>query len=466
MQIGMNLTRNAYWIKPIPFIDLMKTAGAWVAQGGVTPGPVAVDDRDWPLAIPDGATRIYTMISLEREEELWVRFDGAMEFKFNSGFKLLEKRDGFVRCMASPKGPSVQMTVSQIDPANPPRNITVVPARLNDLWEASEIFNPTFTDNPLVRNADTLRFMDWMATNNSTVTTEGPPVDQRSYLEGVPWSVCLKLARKVGAREWGNIPDRATTALAQAMGKEAGADGIMEDSNEVWNSQFQAGKLAYEERTPEGLAYSVGYRMGKRALELAEVGRKLACGWQPGPNPRGWEKWLLGLKAAGATKDHVSALIGTGYIAGNLNCIDRLTPYMERDDIAGAHAALLADAEAKRPWFDNLVAAANAVGVPAYVYEGGPHINKINTPALIAFSTWVHEHPGIKPAYRMLLDQAEQAGVLLFVAFNLSGPPSKDGYFGADGTPWGEVLLERMVVEEPLTLESLDRRVRALEGRG
>src|SRR5207248_883517 len=92
-----------------------------------------------------------------------------------------------------------------------------------------------------------LRFMDWMATNNSTVTSwsQRPLRSHVTWMgRGVPVEVMVALANTLGAHPWFNMPHQADDTyvqnFAQLVDQLLAPDlGVyVEHSNEVWNSGF------------------------------------------------------------------------------------------------------------------------------------------------------------------------------------------------------------------------------------
>lgn len=475
MQIGMNLSSPVYWSGDFPFNDLMKSAGDWAQQGNAAKPVVETDAKGWPLAIPDGATRIYAMIPMTGEEQvIHVHYEGVMEFKFQSATKVLEARDGYARVSTrSASGVSTQFIVTSLDPSNPPTSIAVVPDKCYEAWKRGEIFTASFLANPLVCDADVLRFMDWLETNGSTRTDMGAAEDMRSYIHGVPLTVCLKLANLVGAVPYINIPEHATDATILAMGSLCPLGTIFEHSNEVWNTGFPYGRrIAGTPATKDkpaipGLAELaglepkqwIGRRMGQVALLLEKVGQKLAVGYQPtADNPRSWDKWEAAFKATGAKPGWI---ITSAYPYGGLNSLAKITPYMEADDVAGVQQALATDVLECRKRFDNAAAIAARFGCGWMVYEGNAaHLNTSrSTDAAVAFVAKVQRDPGMRAIGEALLNHALDAGCETFCAFDLSSRPSRYGYFGVSDTPFGDVLRARMS-PPPLSLEE---RVAALE---
>jgi hypothetical protein len=133
---------------------------------------------------------------------------------------------------------------------------------------ATIVFNPEFLAQ--IKSYRSLRFMDWMKTNNSLTTrfsTRPLPEDQfwnaddatfndcnmlrPGRCKGVPLEVMFALANLMDMNPWFNIPHRATitdtdtatsyvTEFARMVNEslEPGRHAYIEYSNEVWNGQF------------------------------------------------------------------------------------------------------------------------------------------------------------------------------------------------------------------------------------
>lgn len=95
----------------------------------------------------------------------------------------------------------------------------------------------------------TLRFMDWLRTNNNPVTswaTRAAP-DKTRYASsaGVPWEHIIALANQSGHDIWINIPigadDDYVLQLARLLKRSLHAESkvYIEYSNEIWNGSFE-----------------------------------------------------------------------------------------------------------------------------------------------------------------------------------------------------------------------------------
>src|SRR5262249_36251205 len=83
----------------------------------------------------------------------------------------------------------------------------------------SIIFYPVFANRQ--RGYSVLRFMDWMATNNSPVTnwSQRTPLSYSTWAtpSGAPIEVMIALANLVGAYPWFNMPHQSDDAYAASF---------------------------------------------------------------------------------------------------------------------------------------------------------------------------------------------------------------------------------------------------------
>ena len=87
-----------------------------------------------------------------------------------------------------------------------------------ELLEAGAIFNPDWLAR--IEHLRALRFMDWMATNNSTARRVGRPPALGDYTygwRGAPVEVMVALANETGADPWFTLPHQATDELLPSL---------------------------------------------------------------------------------------------------------------------------------------------------------------------------------------------------------------------------------------------------------
>jgi hypothetical protein len=134
------------------------------------------------------------------------------------------------------------------------RNLTIVHERHLEAFDRGEIFNPDWLAR--VGDVETLRFMDWMKTNNSTQASWSgrPQVGHYTWMEtGVPLEIMIELANTTGAEPWFTIPHLADEEYERRF-LEMVRDTLRPDlrvwieySNEVWNFMFDQAHWAEDQ---------------------------------------------------------------------------------------------------------------------------------------------------------------------------------------------------------------------------
>ncbi|MEZ5798174.1 MAG: hypothetical protein R3D63_12245 [Paracoccaceae bacterium] len=283
------------WSVQQPFLDVMKTARPWVGHlpgqwGGWDEAALraagALDENGWPVRIPPGVSGISTLILTDLPAEA-----GGMAGRYvlsHDGKGDLAVEGRVQVALIGPRaiifdyvpGPgAVVLTLRATDAADPIRNIRVVRTDREAALAAGEIFNPDWLAR--IEGARGLRFMDWMATNNSVLSgVEGRPrVEDYSWARvGVPAEVMVALANRLQAEPWLTLPHAATDDLVRAYaaifrdGLDPGLRVWVEYSNEVWNWQFQQAHWAEamgRERWGQDGTWLQFY--GQRAAEVMAV---------------------------------------------------------------------------------------------------------------------------------------------------------------------------------------------------
>jgi hypothetical protein len=128
-------------------------------------------------------------------------------------------------------------------------------------YDTAPLFLPQFL--ALLKPFRALRFMDWEATNNSTITDWANRPTSSSFgvsPYGEPWEHIVELVNETGKDCWVTVPEHADDTYIHAMAQYLRAsldftriatarasqgfttpfELIVEDSNETWNSSFTA----------------------------------------------------------------------------------------------------------------------------------------------------------------------------------------------------------------------------------
>jgi len=240
-----------------PFIDQMRTAREWI---GHLPGQWGghdadwlreggfLDENGWIARIPTNLARIGTLILTDLPAEMTsvagryhAQWEGSAYPAFRGAARNVRYAPGNATFDFQPGGGAVLVEINRGDL----RNLSVVHERHLERHAAGEIFNPDWL--ALIGDAETLRFMDWMATNNSDqiVWSDRPRLTDYTWTpRGAPLEVMLQLANLTGAEPWFTLPHRADDDYMRRFA-EMVRDGLRPDlrawvelSNEVWNWSF------------------------------------------------------------------------------------------------------------------------------------------------------------------------------------------------------------------------------------
>jgi hypothetical protein len=287
------------WSTQVPFIDQMKSARPWV---GHEPGQWGAWDvarleaggflspEGWPVALPEGVEALEAFVLTDQPPAATsvagryvVRWTGQGELALGGIARDVERVGPQEMAFDFIPGEGlVALRISATDPADPIRDITVVREDHLPLHEVGAVFNPGWIAR--IRDARTVRFMDWMFTNGSTQETwEGrpKPSDFSYQWRGAPVEVMVELANQIGADPWFTMPHLADDAYVRAfaahvhMYLDPRLVAHVEWSNEVWNFIFPQGAWAREQALARwgAAAEQDGWMQfaGVRAAEVARI---------------------------------------------------------------------------------------------------------------------------------------------------------------------------------------------------
>ena len=294
MSIGLNGISD--WSTQHPFIDLMKTARPWIGHlpgqwGGVTfeelqtRGAIASDG--WPTSVPPETRFLEALILTDQPKDAvhlkgqyHVLYEGQGRLEVTGRARVTRRDDGHQIFTYTPGEGLVGLRITETDASDPIRNIRVIKDEHLELAEAGAVFNPLWTEK--LEGFDTVRFMDWMLTNNSTVVDwdDLPTASDFSYAwRGVPLEVMVALANEIDAHPWFNMPHLASDALVQQYAAEVFATlepelvAHVEYSNEVWNFIFEQARWAGQQAEALWGDLGDGWMQfyGLRAAQVMEI---------------------------------------------------------------------------------------------------------------------------------------------------------------------------------------------------
>ncbi|MDH4382782.1 MAG: hypothetical protein QE509_12970 [Gammaproteobacteria bacterium] len=320
--LGSNLTSPTDYTREYPFINHFKTGRPWFSgntNGTYQDGRTLAKDARGNVTslLSDQVARSLVFTGTPADPGIANRtwhfyFDGDGDFTFSNvqGTVSRPAANHYVfKTRAIPTGVNrntieltVNITMTRNNRANPVKNVRLLPPggicrtdptktvsaatacavatdfRAFDAHHKTIVFNPSFLSD--IKTYRSLRFMDWMKTNNSLTrafSTRPVPDDQfwnsddgfndvndpnncnmlTRSCKGVPLEVMFALANLMDMDPWFNIPHMATFtdttnatsgAVTESYVKqfakmlkthlETGRRAYIEYSNEVWNFQF------------------------------------------------------------------------------------------------------------------------------------------------------------------------------------------------------------------------------------
>ncbi len=262
--VAIGLAAIADWSVEQPFIDVMKTARPWIGHlpglfGGMELQALRaggyLDADGWPVMLPPELGSIGTLILTDMPEaavslkgRYRLAFEGTGVIEVTGRAEKVRYGEGEVTFDYAPGPGSVDIRIQRINVTDPPRKVSVVKVENVERFAGGAIFNPDFTRR--IGQFRALRFMDWMATNNSTLSRweDRPKPGDVTYANGVPVEVLAALANELEIDAWFTLPHLADDDYVRNFATYVRATldpklkAYVEFSNEVWNWQFaQAG---------------------------------------------------------------------------------------------------------------------------------------------------------------------------------------------------------------------------------
>lgn len=497
--LGIGLSSISDWSSQFPFLDHFKTSRKWITQcaksdpncqGKWSTGEnnlLDLDEKGWVKSLPKPEdsvqfTRVSTIMGNSEhfpKGKYVVLYEGEGKINYGWSAKKLDsesKQGRDVINVDSNKKNGILMTITSTDPnktGNYIRNIKVIEAKNEQLFNQGEIFNPLFLEK--IKPFSTFRFMDWMETNNSQQKEwqDRPTPQISSYaLKGVSVETMISLANKLKKDVWFNMPHQATdeymTNFAQLVKNnlDPNLKIYVEFSNEVWNWQFKQANYALAQGkarwNQEGNVYMQWY--GMRNAQMCDIWNnvfgdqknRVICVTSTQTSYQGLEKAVLecplwvkeGNKPC--YQHGISAYAITGYFGSGLGTPDHestIKSWLNESDggfskaleqlktgnlLKGKRKDSLPDIYQRFLYHSQV---AQEKGLQLVAYEGGQHIVGVkkvkNNEQLNNFFIELNRHPKMYDLYTELLNDWQKAGGGLFMHFNDMGKPSKYGSWGA-----------------------------------
>ncbi|MDF1727355.1 MAG: hypothetical protein P1U53_06365 [Sulfitobacter sp.] len=353
-RVGIGLSAHKDWSTQVPFLDLMKSARAWIGHvpgqwGGRDSAALeaagVLDAEGWPVEMPADLGSIGTLILTDMPEEAIslkgryvLRYSGQGIIEVGGRATNVRYGKGEVRFDYAPGPGPVDIRIQRINRSDPPRITSIVKQEHLAAVDQGAIFNPDWLAR--MEGFAALRFMDWMETNGSTLARweDRPKVEDATWFDGIPLETMIALANKLEVDAWFNIPHLADDDFVSRFAAMVEADldperrAYVEFSNEVWNWQFAQANWADQQgraRWNKGDTWMQYY--GLRAAEVARLFSGVFSGQEDRlvnviSTQTGWlglesealEAPLLQAEGQPAPVDAFDAYAITGYFGGRL----------------------------------------------------------------------------------------------------------------------------------------------------
>jgi hypothetical protein len=478
--LGINLGGIASYNPQWSFTDAFKMARPWISQckgcGWDKGGPLDLSPEGWVQSLPpdhwaetillDGASRPVGEYVILYEGE------GTITFGLNSA-TIISSAPGRMVITITP-GNGLYLQVRAVNPDNPIRNIRVIMPGFEATYQTTDRFHPLFLER--LKPFDTLRFMDWMETNGSEISTwdqRPKPTDATYSLHGAPVEEMVALANKLNVNPWFTLPhladDNYVTQFATYVrdNLNPGLKAYIEYSNETWNPQFKQAHYVIEQGLALGLAtdsFQAGlFYHSKRAVEMFTI-------WE---NVFGGTNRIVRVLAAQSANSWTGVQVmshNDAYLKADVLAI---APYFggflgsesTADEVSTWSVDKVLDESLNeirgkiREDMTKNINNAQTRNLTVVAYEGGQHLVGVksanNNDALNALFIGANRHPRMRELYLEYLNQWSELGGGMFAHFVDVSPYTKWGSWGAleyqdqdiATAPKYQALMEYLAVE-------------------
>lgn len=452
--LGVNLSGVRDWSTAWPFVDCFKTSRRWVSQPADGSAwsdnrPVETTPEGWVARLlPNqlASTLMFRDTGPHYPAGTYVcLYEGAGEIRFDFDARVTDATPGRIELNVTPSNAGIHLVIAKTDPDDPIRNIRVLMPGFEQTY-AQQVFHPEFLAS--LKHFTTLRFMDWLDTNNSPVAAW----DQRAKLtdaswawgHGVPVEIMVELCNRLDADPWFCMPhladddyvERFARLVAQTLEPQRRA--YVEHSNEVWNGGFAQHRYAREQARTLGIpgdAFQSTLRYhAQRCVEIFDV-------WDEALPPERLVRVLAGQHANPWTglqimgwknaAQHADVYATAPYFGG---AVGRRADAqsMSVEDVLDFCRNDLATQRAKTG--ENL-ANAKAHGLALVAYEAGQHLTTLGSKngenrTVIDLLVAANRSPAMEQLYRDYLSDWDAAGGGLMCIFSHIGRYGRYGSWG------------------------------------
>jgi hypothetical protein len=457
--IGINQNSPNYYATQLVFADLLKHSDGW-RRPRSSPNldtPIQLDADGYPTIV-DLDNNFVNIIHNDKwgrdtdNDNVYVLlYDGEGEFSLNINHTILEQQPGRIVYQLNAQGRMI-LRLHSTNPANHARNMRFV-ALSDELTHAEQPFRKEFLENwggfPVVR------YMDWMATNNSTVAEWSDRTSvtnlKQSFGAGVAYEYIIQLSNYTKSDPWITIPHLASDDYVRQLATlfkdtlDPGLTVYIEYTNEAWNSIFsQTGYMnnkAIELGLPNGRNY-----YSQRTSEVMDIWSDVYLNLPKERYVRVLSThfanaWLSDHIAAwGNAFEHVDALAIGPYFGGTMGRVNNVDATLAMSPAELAQYLLDIELPKNKDQMLAQKEVADTYGLRLVTYEAGQHLvgvgvhaslgNLVNYQPLTDLLIATNRDPIMKDVYLQYLSNWNEVSGDLMVLFNAVTGPSKYGSWG------------------------------------
>lgn len=255
--VGVNLEGLADWARMKPFADLMKTARPWGTPDEPWRPDVPVDAEGWPMADAGVVVAVHSRDEGDPVAAYRYMAAGTYALSFTGRAAVSTTASNGVSVRNYRYDAAANRSTADVEIGDGTTQLMLVFRETQGGVRNVSLLLPgyagtgkTFTDEFMaaIRPFGTLRFMDWLATNNNPVRSWQertlPSSATQASERGVAFEYVVQLANEADKDIWINIPLHADDDYVRQLARllkqrlEPGRAVYVEYSNEVWNTIF------------------------------------------------------------------------------------------------------------------------------------------------------------------------------------------------------------------------------------
>jgi hypothetical protein len=254
--LGVNLEALTDWARLPPFVDMMKTSRHWGSVDTPWDKSAAVDALGWPTGDAGIVVRVDAMDPADTDTSYQYVPAGTYRLKFTGPATVTPIASNISIANYAYDPATNRSTADVVVGATATTQLMLVFRGTNGGVKEVSLRRPGYADTDTFTNEfkaavapfGTLRFMDYLSTNNSPnaqwALRTTPASASQAGPNGGSYEYAIQMANELGKDIWLNIPVNADDAyirwLANLLNTTLAPGRVvyLEYSNEVWNTIF------------------------------------------------------------------------------------------------------------------------------------------------------------------------------------------------------------------------------------